>query len=175
MKTKKLIILFLIIILIDAAAAFLWFYLYSEIEKKQEDLVGIANALAFSGANAKNLKLLKNQMEEEIGSRAKLDEVFLTKKDVVPFIEYLEKTGKDIGVSVDFSSVKIDEIGKEKPRFQFSLKGKFENIYRFIVLLENVRYQLIFDNISISKDGDKGGWEANVGAMLVSYEIEKIK
>jgi len=175
MKNKKLIIFFAAIILADTAAVFLWFYLYSSVEKQQADINEIAYSLAFSGANAKNLKLLKNQMDETMREREKLESAFLEKKDVVPFIEYLEKTGKDVGVPVDFSSVKIDETGKEKPHLQFSLKGKFENIFRFIVLLENVRYQIAFDNMGISKSGENGGWEANISAELASYKTEKIK
>ena len=173
MKNKKLIIFFAAIILADAAAVLLWLHLYSEIEKQKASISEIAYNFAFSGANAKNFKLLKNQMDENIGNKKKLDEIFLEKKDVVPFIEYLEKTGKDIGAAVDFSSVKIDDAGKEKPRLQFALKGKFENIFRFIVLLENVRYQIVFDGININKSGENGGWEANVGVLLASYKTEK--
>lgn len=173
MKNKKLIVTFILIILANAAGVSLWLYLHSEIEKQKANIREIAGNLAFSGANTKNLKMLKNQAEEEVGNKTKLDETILVKKDIVPFMEYLEKTGKGIGVSVDFSSVNIGEIGKEKPRLQFSLKGKFENIYRFIVLLENVRYQIVLDQMILRKNGDGGGWEANAAAVLASYNGEK--
>ncbi|MFA4890627.1 MAG: hypothetical protein WC587_03305 [Candidatus Paceibacterota bacterium] len=177
MKNKKLIIFFTAIVLADVAAVFLWFYLYSKIEEWQTSIVKITNDLAFSEANAQNLKLLKNQTEETAGSKEIIDKVFLGKKDIVSFMEYLEKTGKDIGVSVDFSSVKLDDTGQEKPYFQFSLKGKFENVFRFIVLLENIPNQIVFDRMDISKNGENspsaGEWEANVGMSLASYETLK--
>jgi hypothetical protein len=173
MKNKKLITFFAVIILADAMAVFLWLYFYSKIDKQQADINEIVYNLVFSGVNAKNLKMLKSQIDETIGAKEKLDGIFLGKKDIVPFIEYLEKTGEEIGVLVDFSSVKIDDTGKEKPRLQFSLKGKFENIFRFIILLENIRYQIAFENIGLVKNKESGGWEANVGVILTSYKIEK--
>lgn len=173
MKDKKLIIFFTAIILADAAAVFLWFYLYSKIEERQADIVKIINNVTFSEVNAQNLKLLKSQMEEASGDKEKIDKVFLEKKDIVSFMEYLERIGEDISVSVDFNSVKLDDTDKKKPYFQFSLKGKFENAFRFLVLLENIPYQISLDRIDMSKNEEKGGWEANVGISLVSYKTEK--
>lgn len=173
MKDKKLIIFFAAIILADVAAVFLWFYLYSKIEERQAGIAEIINNITFSEVNAQNLKLLKSQMEEASGDKEKIDKVFLEKKDIVSFMEYLEKTGKDIGVLVDFNSVKLGDTGKEKPYFQFSLNGKFENVFRFLVLLENVPYQIIFNRIDMSKNEEKGVWGANAGISLASYEAGK--
>lgn len=107
----------------------------------------------------------------------KLNAVFIEQKDVLNFIKEIEALAKESGVEMEFRSVDISKNDEgEKPVFQFKASGAFPDIFHYLVLLENVKYQVIFDNISFqekgvveSSSGSDVMWEANFSLRLLSY------
>jgi len=174
---KKIIlsIVFVVMVNIVAVGALLF------INMKVKDMSGRVevtksemNLKEKEGADAKALKanlLSFSQLEE------KLDAVFIGQKDVLSFIEEIEILAKESGVEMEFRSVDISKNDSgEKPVFQFKASGSFSDIFHYLVLLENIKYQVIFDSVSLQGrgDGDNSGktdvvWDADFSVRLLSY------
>jgi Tfp pilus assembly protein PilO len=173
MKNKKLFVLFLIIILADALVVALWFFLYSGISKEKRDINEIVQEMTLFETNTQNLRNLKRQTEETGDAPKMLDSAFVGKQDIVSLLDFTEKLGSNIGVAVEFTSVKFDDAKNEKPRLQLELEGNFEKIFRFIVLLENFPNQIMMENLNLKKKEDGGAWQAEAGVILAGYMPEK--
>ena len=173
MKNKKLAALFLIIIVIDALVAFLWFYLYSQIGKEKDAVKKNIQDAAIFEINVQNLKTLERQIGETENEKRILDSAFVSREDIVPFIDFMEKLGLDVGVAVEFTSVKFDGGKNENPRLQFKMEGNFKNIFRYIVLLENLPSQAIIEGMDMNKKENDDIWKADIGVILAGYMPEK--
>lgn len=123
--------------------------------------------LALLEKKAQNIKLLESQSEKLKIDAQKMEQVFLKEENIVGFIENLEKLGRDAGVSVELSSVRMDDKNSKEPHFDLILKGGFNPLFHYIVLLENLPYQIIFEKLNMSSR-DKL-WEARTIIILSSF------
>src|SRR3989338_3772690 len=58
------------------------------------------------------------------------------------------------------------------PSFRLETSGKFSSVFRFPLLLENLPYEISFEEINITKSGDlKEPWNAVYAIKLLSYEF----
>lgn len=171
MKNKKFIISFVLIIALNLIAVLGCLYLYSGIRTQREAMRQDMKNLALLEKKAQNIQLLESQSEKLKTDAQKIEPVFLKEENIVGFIENLENLGKDAGVSVELSAVRMDEKNSKAPHFDLILKGSFNALFHYIVLLENLPYQIIFEKLNMSS-GDKT-WEARTGIILSSFISSK--
>lgn len=167
MKNKKLIISLILIIVLNLIAVLGCLYLYSSIRTQREFMRQDMKNLALLEKKVQNIKLLESQSEKLKTDAQKMEQVFLKEENIVGFIENLENLGKDAGVSIELSSVRMDDENIKEPHFDLILRGSFNALFRYIVLLENLPYQIIFEKLNMSSR-DKS-WEARTVIILSSF------
>lgn len=173
MKNKKFVISLVAVFVGNALVLGVWLYLFSGIKDKSLTIREIYSNLIIADKNVSNIVSLKNQIKEIENYKNTIDSVFLGERDIIDFIKMLEETAKISGVDLDFSSVREATGSAQQPGFQFSVSGTFRHVFHFIVLLENIPHQLLFEKANFSKRGKNefGGqlWSANIDISLVSY------
>jgi hypothetical protein len=107
---------------------------------------------------------------------------FVQNSDVVPFLNAIEKIAGSVGVKAEVSLI---EVAKDNTGLILGMKseGNFEQIYKFLLLLENSPYELEFISVEMhsSSIGDienleenknetkKNQWEAIFKIKLLSF------
>jgi len=144
--------------------------------KEMNNRVAIAkNEIILEEKKANEARALKESLSNLSIRKEKLDSVFIEQKDVLSFIKEIENLAKESGVDMEFRSVDISKNDSgEKPIFQFKATGPFSGLFYYLVLLENIKYQIVFDNITFQKIGGSGNktdlkWEATFSVRLLSY------
>lgn len=107
-------------------------------------------------------KLLQELAEEEeaISSR------FVPADDIVSFIELLETSGKDAGVSLEVASVGIapeKDAAHEWLTISLKARGAWEKLFHFLVLLETMPFVIELEQAGLKYEledqAQKGTWE----------------
>ncbi|MEK7113700.1 MAG: hypothetical protein AAB873_02635 [Patescibacteria group bacterium] len=94
-------------------------------------------------AKREDMGTLKNLLKEVDKEKSLLDSHFIQNPDVVPFLTTVENLAKKVNLQIEVASVNVNE---KEPALLVGVKtsGSFGNIYRFITLLENSAYDLVF-------------------------------
>lgn len=110
---------------------------------------------------------LENVREE----REALDRHFARGSNVVPFLDSLEELGKLVGGRAQVLSVETPGEGKDLV-VTLRTEGSFESVYKFLELLENSPYPLLFMNLDMSRLGEEGinaNWEGLFKIKLLTF------
>ena len=123
------------------------------------------------------MKTLDQSVKMIEPERALLEAHFGQGSDVVPFLNTIEDLGEKSGTKTKVSSVDISADGTFLS-VETRTTGTFQQIYKFITLLENSSYELDFDSVDIHsaasneelKKGTKDlQWEAVIKIKLLSF------
>ena len=108
--------------------------------------------------------------------RALLQTHVAKSSDAVPFLDSLERLALSVSVKSEITSV---DVGKNNSNLIVLIKssGSFENLYKFLMLLENSAYELEFLSVDIQKVGGVDSaigtgvpeWESRLRIKLVSF------
>lgn len=121
-----------------------------------------------------NIINLNKSLEETRDKRTILENHFAKSSDVVPFLDSTEKLATKVGAVATVDSLNT---GTSNDKFIIQLKasGRFESLYRFLLLLENSPYELDFLSVDFHKSsGDAKNpkdtkWEAVFKMQLLSF------
>lgn len=152
--------------MLNALAITLCFYLYSVIQKQKMETGEILKKSALIAEKIQNLKLLESQMDGFKKDSEKIETIFLKEENVVGFLESLEKTGEDIGVLTEIASAAINK-GSKGIVFQINLKGDFEKIFQYLVLLENLPHQIVFEGLNMYPEDNL--WHSKIAIRIISF------
>lgn len=105
----------------------------------------------------------------------KIKAAFLNPQNIVKFIEDLESLKEKTGVELTLKSVTLsEEMTYSEPRFQFQISGAFRDLFQYLVLLENLPYQINFGRVQFTATREEtkktGIWQAEIEIILLSYE-----
>lgn len=168
MKSKKFIITIILIILLNGVALAGWLYLFS-ILKGQNDLAKEEQQkIAVSEKKFQNSNSLKGLMNEIVGEKQKIDSVFLDKENIINFIENLESIADKTGASIKISSININNQDKKGLSLQFKLAGNFNQLFQYLVLLENLPYLIDIERVDF-RNLAPNEWEANFEILVNSF------
>lgn len=171
MKNNSLkILLFVSATLLLSLFCFIFIFTYQKINSDNQETQQDAINLQKEISKRDNTASLNQYLQKIASERILLEKHFIKSSDVVPFLNTIEKLAQDAGISSEINSVnaKIDNV-----ELVVDLKaiGKFEEIYKFLTLLENSPYELEFatidmHKINLSKDSR---WEAIFKIQLLSF------
>jgi len=174
MRDKKFIITISVIILLNVAIAFGWFYLSSIISIKSIEIYKIREDISTNDKMVKDNQLAESLITELADKKEKIDSVFWDKKDAtIGLINSMEDVAKIIGVSGEFGDLKLDTMdvktGEIKsPTAVFKVEGNFSQVFRVLVLLENLPHSLDIEKTSLKKETD-GNWVAEFNVSLLNF------
>ena len=120
--------------------------------------------------NERSLSLLMRETQVE---RDGLDEHFIRDDTIVPFLDMIEKIGKDAGVSFEVTSVTTTD-KEEGDEFEslhlvITAEGKWENVYRLLSLIETVPYSVVIGKMSLDRR------EGALWVLSFEFDVAKIK
>lgn len=168
----------ILLILSSALAAICFFsagLLYWHMEKITGDIENIRGEILGLNLRLKNFKSAKNLLEETREKREAAESIFVGPEELILFIEDLEKIGRESGVSLDVESASPAS-GNSAPSFRLGLRGDFQNLFLYLLLLENLPYEINLDEASLEKtssgeNNKKSSWSALYTIRLLSYEF----
>lgn len=108
---------------------------------------------------------------------AQLETHFAESSDVVPFLNSIENIAQKVGVQAEVLSVDVPANDKVLS-VVMNASGHFEEVYKFLTLLENSPYQLEFTLVDVRRSGEmdtpilkgaKTEWNASIKMNLLSF------
>jgi len=183
MKNKFFTTILILSVSIIAAVAG-WFYMFSKISLERKEIVELRKNILRNDKKNINEKSLVRLLEGVKKEKEAIEAVFLKEDDLVRLIKGLESTGESSGVSLKISAIAAEKKKSSKPVISFSAQGTFEQLFRYLYLLENLPYLITINKISFQKEEDgkeiaqgnnkKSGlvpsWQALFSIQLESYE-----
>src|SRR3989339_960920 len=76
---------------------------------------------------------------------------FATKKDIVPFLDTLEKIALSVGARAEVASVDTKE-GSNGITVALRASGSFESLYKLLTLLENSHFELKIEGLDLQRE-----------------------
>ena len=165
---KKIQLCIPLIIFILLALVF-WF-LYREINNNDMERRTYETQFT-SEANRRNeIKALNRSVEAISQDKLLLETHFTKSSDIVRFLNEIENSASRAGTKAEVTNVDIPK-EEEVLSIRFKVSGGFEEIYKFIGLLENSPYILDLNYVSMQKSSDTNTakWEADFRAKVLTF------
>lgn len=156
-KNKIYIISFIFIAICVALILFLVLPFYKDIKNESYNLVSKRNNI-FSLQEQINGLIKFNQNKNTLESDfVKANYMLVDSKNPVNFIEFLEKTAKNSGLTLNISlAPNIEQNAKNTAwktlSFQLSCNGGFSGVLGFVNSLENAPYLISIQSLKIGKE-----------------------
>jgi Tfp pilus assembly protein PilN len=172
---QKIPLILSVIFLILFSVAF--FLLYNETNdnnQKAQDSTTIYQTEANRRDEIRTLDLSLQKIESD---RSLLETHFAKSSDIVPFLDTIEKLAPQVGAKAQVDSVST-QADNTNLVVGLTATGTFEQIYRFLTLLENSPYELDFLSMDIhkvaaldvtGKSAPSSAWEAVFKMQLLSF------
>ena len=168
-----LFILATLLLLFCLAFAFLYQKINNNHQKIQPDTI----TLQTETNRHDNLMSLEQILKKNVSDRISLESHFIKSSDIVPFLDIIEKSAREVGVLTEINSINA-KADNTILTVELKASGGFEAIYKFLILLENSPYILDFTSMDIhklpspvvpGKNVDSASWEASFKIQLLSF------
>lgn len=121
-------------------------------------------------------KFLADMLDRLKKEKDIINSVFLKEDEIIRLIKSLESIGDNLGVVLKIISIS-PSTGKElKPKVSFIANGSFEQLFRYIYMLENIPYLVTMDKVSLQNTKEEiskkenYNWQALFNIQLEGYE-----
>lgn len=174
------LVLVFVIFIATAGCSFLFFKAYSE----RKSIIELKKTILQNNKKGEENKILADMFNHLNKEKEIVSSVFIKEEDFVRLIKNLESTGIVAGVALKINSILPANINKKtNPQISLTAKGSFEQIFRYMNMLENLPYLVIIDNVSLQNIQDAKDkledfkkpptnreWQALFNLRLESYE-----
>jgi hypothetical protein len=155
-----------------------------DIRKKSAKTLSVqreVDALAQNDTLAQSIKMLKTNSKEDLDY---LDTLALDNDKLVPFIEFIESTGREMGLTISIASVTVDKVSpsstsKLPPKVHVTVEteGSWASNIGFLHALEHLPTQIFIDTTTLQttfsnqeNPGSKKVWQ--MGTVLTLYSFK---
>ncbi len=163
-KTKELLVIALVL---NVAVVGGYIFLFIGVKEKNERISVLVNEIEAKVAEENTHSSIRAIVAQTVKQRNQLAKYSIAKEEAVSFIELLERTGREIGVSVNITSVRETEI-PETPVFEhltlaLTATGTWPGVVRFLGRLESLPYEAKVTQAAVSKtDTYAGSWNISL-------------
>lgn len=137
-KTKQLLIILLVI---NTALISAYGFLFYSIKTKSEEASTLSHDLSAQHASGEDLALLRHAVNDMKDDRARLESYFVKSSTINTFFESIESLGGESATEMRLSG--LVERGNILG-IDVNARGKFENIYYLVKLIEHLPYRIEF-------------------------------
>lgn len=180
---KKIIVSILLIAGVNIFGIASWWFTFSHILKESDYIATVRGDILATERRLDNVRSLSVLLKNIENEKEKVSSVFLNQKSVVKLIEELEFLSQKAGVEFAMKTIDLPSTaGEKKPAFQFQTKGSFNDLFHYLILLEDLFYEVEFGRVQFAETSSKiqggeflqsqGLWEANFELTLLSYSYE---
>ena len=142
-----------------------------EIEKRNKEtaiLVDEARRVSVTGGTIQAVKVIQSNAKEELEA---FDELVLVGDKLVPLIDKIERSGRELGLETSTASVeRIVGEGAEPDLIRLTIEadGSWSGGFAFLQALENLPTRVMISDSSLNRTGD--GWHLKVVLLLHSFD-----
>jgi len=176
-RLKKTPLIFSVIFLLISGIIFS--VTYWKIKTDTETTKQSETAYQTEAIKRNEIKTLNNYFKSIEKEKAQFETHFVQSSDVVPFLNTLESLAESVGTKAEVNSINVGTKEDEKGLFvEIKDVGRFEQVYKFLTLLENSPYELEFVSVDLhsislfeeAKTVQKvHTWEAVLKLKLISF------
>ncbi|MEK7585478.1 MAG: hypothetical protein AAB455_03130 [Patescibacteria group bacterium] len=159
MKIKNTFILWLINTLILGGSLGLAYLTYGHFESTVEQ----HSKKYLTARAAANYNSWQEVLEASAADIARLNTSFVNSETLIKFIETLEATARESGVTMTLGE---PTVGKTSLAVGLKARGSFRDLYRFVLRLENLPYQLKVERLDLI---GSIGWTGDISLTLGTY------
>ncbi|MCC6448310.1 MAG: hypothetical protein IT215_06470 [Chitinophagaceae bacterium] len=165
---NKTNIILTLVVLSSIALLALCFIAWGAINNKNSEILVVSEKINTELQKESSSDILKKVAKETEVNREKLNQYFVSKDDIVGFIERVEALAKSASLDVVISSVNLSEIDQNKNQFlNLELKsfGSWQNSMYLLALIENLPYLVKIESSKLQLSNDSkntGKWELNI-------------
>jgi hypothetical protein len=169
-KLSKTTLAASVVFLVVSITAFV--FLYKIIVEKNKDIINMQLDWQVELTKREEIKQLDRSMEALKEERVLLDTHFAKGSDIVPFLDTIELLAVGAGIQAEIFSVDAPK-GSTTLGVSIRSTGTFEQLYKFLLLLENSPYELEVSFMDLQKtsisDTASREWGANFKIKLISF------
>lgn len=144
--------LFLSILLL-VFSCFVFLFLYREIQNNSRTSDQAQIVWQNEANKREELRSLDRSLKTTEQERALLEDHFIRSSNIVPFLDMVEKLAPEVGAKAEVIFVNIPEDNSGLV-VEMKVAGRFEALYKFLILLENSPYELDFISMDIQKSNE---------------------
>lgn len=172
-----------VLISIILSAIFGCSFLFFKVSSEKKSIIELRKTILQNKKKNEEGKLLSDALDRLKKEKDAINAVFLKENELISLIKSLESSGDISGVSLEISSISPAIVDKKtNPQISFHIKGSFEQIFRYLYMLENIPYLVTIDKVSLQniknekisqadyKSLPSYDWQALFSVQLESYE-----
>ncbi len=159
----------IVVVLLNAALMGGWWYTFKWVRDAKTAAVASAEVIATSEAKQNNIRALGAFLQDIESDRAKIEGAFINSKTLVSFIEEIERLATQANVGLVIELVTLPRSSDGFPVFHLKTDGSFNGTYRFLALLEALRYHVSLTNVQMFENSVQKTWSSAIQLELLSY------
>lgn len=136
-STKQLLVLMSVVV-VAALAIYIGLFLY--IRNANQEIAELTSAIDQQLLTESRLRSVESIMEDTEEEQEKLEGYFVGQDDIVGFIETIESLAGTVGLTIEITSVDVEEVGESEAyqflKLRFDTEGLWGETTHFLALLE---------------------------------------
>lgn len=161
-----------------AGALLVYAGMFVKVARLNAEISEIQTKIQSQGNKEASLRLSGKTLVETQDERNSLSSFFVAEDGPVSFIENLESLARAAGVDVNIDSLSVDAWPNdrfEKLSVRLEAVGAWSDIYKFLILTENMPFVLNITRVLISEDTDTSGKSSGKWKLQTSFDVLKLK
>lgn len=171
-RNKKVLIALGSVLLVNFVLFSFVYLLFREAQAKRHQAALNKRQLLAIEKRIENAKNIEKVLEQRQTEQGRISSLYLSKESIIDFIEELEFLAQKSDAVLETKSIAFPQNNKGFPRFSLSLTGSFPAIYKYLLLLEKDRYQVILEKVYIKKSRLGEDWESNMEIRFLNFNDE---
>jgi len=164
---RKNIELLVVVLLLNIAAISCFAFLFRDVKAKNEHISSLVNQIEAEQSEENLQDSIKTLVAETTPLREKLANYFIGQEAAVSFLELLEQIGREVGATVEITSVAPSDIQQEDVeslRLMLQVTGEWSEVVRFIGLIELLPFEGKIEQVVVFKTeaGSEEPWQADI-------------
>jgi len=167
-QRQRMLLITMVVITLLFSACYL--FLFLKVKAQNEQVSSLVNDIETESVAESTQRSTKVLVAETSKYREKLKEYLVGKDDAVSFLEFLEREGSDVGVTVKIESVVPSALTTEdveELRLSIKASGPWAEVVRYVGLLELLPFQSRLEQLIVSISEKQGDGPWSVQAVLV--------
>lgn len=162
---KRFYLVLAILFLASAVAVFFWILNIKKLNSLKTENETMAREISNVNIKAEKIKNVENTLNEFKEKNEIINDIIVNKDNFINLIEDIESAASSTNIDLDIKSAAMDA----DPVLNMNLEGNFEDISRFIEILENFKFASSFNRIVIQKDSALNIWSAQIDLKILSF------
>lgn len=155
-----------------AVVFFIYAYLfvYSKIKFLSTEIGSATRSIRVFNEKRKEFEIAKLNLENHGKNTKILESAFFSESTFVDLLDAFGSVGRKAGVKFEAKSANLPSEGNSA-EISFELKGNFNSIAKFLILLDDIRYSGLVNKFSLFRENEESNvLRANIDYFVFNYK-----